>query len=146
MLMGRVLRHGAYEHWSVSGSTMQCLQLQGRFDTVAGQTPRDAGSNVPDPSYSFFMDNLLETVRDSIADCVEVSYKSMKLDDAAKMMKFESNDELRECIQGRREDWIVEGDSLTFQPPPMESKAVDIPSMNLISQTISYATELERIV
>lgn len=121
--------------------TLERQLMVGSYDELL-----NAGSNVPDPSYSFFMENLLETVRDSIADCVEVSYKSMKLSDAVTMMKFESIAELQEYIQEKREDWIVEGDMLTFQPPPIGSKAVDIPSMNLISQSLSYATELERIV
>lgn len=121
--------------------TLERQLMVGSYDEVL-----NAGSNVPDPSYGFFMENLLETVRDSIADCVEVSYKSMKLDDAVTMMKFESKDELREYVSEKREDWIVEGGELTFQPPPMGSKAVDIPSMKLMAQSLSYATELERIV
>jgi len=121
--------------------TLERQLMVGSYDEVL-----NAKSNVPDPSYQFFMENLLETVRDSIADCVEVSYKSMKLTDAVTMMKFESTEELREYVQEKREDWIVEGDQLTFQPPPTGSKAVDIPSMNLIAQSLSYATELERIV
>lgn len=121
--------------------TLERQLMVGSYDEVL-----NAKSNVPDPSYSFFMENLLETVRDSIADCVEVSYKSMKLADAVTMMKFESTAELQEYVQGKREDWIVEGGSLTFQPPPMGRKAVDIPSMKLMAQSLSYATELERIV
>ena len=119
--------------------TLERQLMVGSYDEVLKQT-------VPDSSYNFFMDNLLETVRDSIADCVEVSYKAMKLADAVTMMKFESTAELQEYIQEKREDWIVEGDTLTFQPPPVGSKAVDIPSMNLIKQSLTYATELERIV
>jgi len=92
------------------------------------------------------MEQLLETVRDSIADCVEVSYKVMKLDDAVTMMKFDSVSELQEYIQEKREDWIVEDGRLMFQPPPIGSKAVDIPSQKLMGQALSYATELERIV
>mmetsp|Transcript_3574 Transcript_3574/g.7102 ORF Transcript_3574/g.7102 Transcript_3574/m.7102 type:complete len:259 (+) Transcript_3574:53-829(+) len=121
--------------------TLERQLMVGSYDEVL-----NAGSHVPDPSYGFFMDNLLETVRDSIADCVEVAYKSMKLTDAVTMMKFESTEELEEYINEKREDWIVEGGMLTFQPPPAGSKAVDIPSMNLIAQSLSYATELERIV
>lgn len=115
--------------------------MVGSYDEVLA-----AAARVPDPSYHFFMEHLLETVRDSIADCVEVSYKSLTLAEAVTMMKFDSTAELQEYVQEKREDWIVEGGMLTFRPPPMGSKAVDIPSMNLISQSLSYATELERIV
>ena len=102
--------------------------------------------SVPDPSYQFFVDNLLQTVRDSIANCVEVSYKTMKLADAMTMMKFDTQQELLQYIEECRDDWIVEGDSLCFQPPPTGHKASDIPSMELIAQSLSYATEMERIV
>jgi 26S proteasome regulatory subunit N12 len=101
---------------------------------------------VPDESFQFFVDNLLQTVRDSIADCVEVSYKTMKLTDAMTMMKFDSQSMLLEYADNFRDDWIVQGDILCFQPPPSGSKASDIPSVKLISQNLSYATEMERIV
>jgi len=77
---------------------------------------------------------------------VEVSYKTMKCKDAMVMMNFESQEALMDYVQECRDDWIVEGDDLCFQPPPMGSKASDIPSMKLIGQSLSYATEMERIV
>ena len=115
--------------------------MVGSYDEVL-----DTGSHVPDPSYAFFMDSLLHTVRDSIADCLEVSYKTMKIKDAVSMMKFDSVEDLMGYIEECRDDWIVDGDSLCFQPPEVGSKASDIPSMKLIAQSLSYATELERIV
>ena len=113
--------------------------MVGIYDEVLSVT-------VPDPSYQFFVDNLLQTVRDSIADCVEVSYKSMKIADAMTMMKFGTQQELLEYVEECRDDWIVEENTLCFQPPPSGSKAGDIPSMKLITQNLSYATEMERIV
>jgi 26S proteasome regulatory subunit N12 len=121
--------------------TLERQLMVGSYDEVL-----NAGANVPDASYGIFMENLLETVRDSIADCVEVSYKYMKLVDAVSMMKFGSVEELLEYVKENREDWLVEGDMITFQPPPVVGKAEDIPSMKLIGQSLSYATELERIV
>ena len=123
--------------------TLERQLMVGSYDEVL-----NSSSNIPDASYSFFMENLLETVRDAIADCIEVSYVSMKLSDAMIMMKFDSIGELQMYIQEKREDWILEdgGDKLTFQPPSSGGKAVDIPSMKLMAQSLSYATELERIV
>jgi len=106
----------------------------------------NAGLHVPDSSYQFFVDNLLQTVRDSIADCIEVSYKAMKISDVMTMMKFETQNDLMEYVEECRDDWILESQTLCFQPPPMGSKASDIPSMKLISQSLTYATEMERIV
>ena len=113
--------------------------MVGIYDEVLNVT-------VPDPSYQFFVDNLLQTVRDSIADCVEVSYKTMKISDAMTMMKFGTQQELLEYVEECRDDWIVEENTLCFQPPPSGSKAGDIPSMKVITQNLSYATEMERIV
>ncbi|EEC47791.1 regulatory proteasome non-atpase subunit 12 [Phaeodactylum tricornutum CCAP 1055/1] len=102
---------------------------------------------IPNPSYQLFMEHLLQTVRDSIADCIEVSYKTLKLKDAAEMMKFSNVAELQDYIQNFRDDWIVEaGDLLTFQPPSTIPAATDIPSMEYIKQSLTYATEMERIV
>jgi len=113
--------------------------MVGIYDEVLNVT-------VPDPSYQFFVDNLLQTVRDSIADCVEVSYKTMKISDAMTMMKFGTQQELLEYVEECRDDWILEENTLCFQPPPSGSKVGDIPSMKLITQNLSYATEMERIV
>jgi len=115
--------------------------MVGSYDEVLS-----ANSRIPDSSYEFFMDNLLQTVRDSIADCLEVSYKEMKIEDAVKMMKFDSPQHLAEYIEECRDDWIIEGTSICFQPTPSGSKASDIPSMKLIDQSLTYATEMERII
>jgi 26S proteasome regulatory subunit N12 len=101
--------------------------------------------SIPHASYQFFMDHLLQTVRDSIADCTEVSYPTLSLDRAAALMKFNDMKELQEYIQTDRDDWILQGDTLTFQPPST-SGASDIPSHQWIQQSLTYATELERIV
>lgn len=105
-------------------------------------------SNIPDPSYTFFIDNLLQTVRDSIADCVEVSYKSLKMKDAVEIMKFDSVNDLMDYVKECRDDWIIDEvkKELCFQLADGGYKASDIPSEKLIAQTLSYATELERIV
>lgn len=116
--------------------------MVGSYDEVL-----NAGQHIPDESYQFFMDNLLQTVRDSIADCLEVAYKTMSISVAKEMMKFDTKDELMEYIEEYRDDWIVDDNNyLCFQPPSSGCKASDIPSMKLIAQNLSYATELERIV
>jgi 26S proteasome regulatory subunit N12 len=95
---------------------------------------------------SVLMDHLLQTVRESIADCIEVSYPALKLTDCASMMKFDGVAELQEYMQEYRDDWMVQDDKLTFQPAPTAATAEDIPSMQWIQQSLAYATEMERIV
>eukprot|EP00591_Stephanopyxis_turris_P012898 CAMPEP_0195517806 /NCGR_PEP_ID=MMETSP0794_2-20130614/11725_1 /TAXON_ID=515487 /ORGANISM="Stephanopyxis turris, Strain CCMP 815" /LENGTH=256 /DNA_ID=CAMNT_0040646677 /DNA_START=71 /DNA_END=841 /DNA_ORIENTATION=+ len=116
--------------------------MVGSYDEVLRAT-----SEIPDGSYSYFVTSLMQTVRDNIADCLEVAYKTMSVESAVKMMRLESVKELMEYVEECRDDWIVEGgDMLCFQPAVGGSKASDVPSMKLISQSLSYATELERIV
>lgn len=115
--------------------------MVGSYDEVL-----NAGLHVPDASYRCFMDQLLLTVRDSIADCMEVSYHTLLLSDAVTMMKFDTQAALMEYLEESRDDWIVDGDRLCFQPPPTGNKASDIPNTKLIAQSLSYATEMERIV
>ena len=47
-------------------------------------------------------------------------------------------------IWSQRPTWRVEGDTIIF--PKTENRSMDIPASKLILQTLSYATELERIV
>mmetsp|Transcript_32094 Transcript_32094/g.37407 ORF Transcript_32094/g.37407 Transcript_32094/m.37407 type:complete len:262 (+) Transcript_32094:143-928(+) len=115
--------------------------MVGSYDEVL-----NAKANTPDPSYQFFMDQLLQTVRDSIADCVEVSYKTLKVKNAVEIMKFDSVEDMMEYVQECRDDWILQGDMFCFQLGDSGNKAADIPSKKLIAQTLTYATELERIV
>lgn len=99
----------------------------------------------PDASYQLFLDLTVQTVRDAIADCMEVSYTSLTTKQAAEIMKFESTQELLQYVQESRDDWILQGDVLTFQPVA-SSGAQDVPSMEWIEQSLTYATEMERIV
>lgn len=122
--------------------TLERQLMVGSYDEVL-----NASSHAPHSSYNVFMENLVETVRDAIADCVEVSYNHMKLGDAANMMKFDTVEELLGYVKERREDWIIEENNrITFQPSVVVGKAEDVPSLKLIGQSLSYATELERIV
>lgn len=100
---------------------------------------------LPDPSYQFFMEQLVSTVRDNIADCLEVSYEKLTLNQAAQQM---NEKDVREYIESEREDWIVEGDTIHFQPAAGSGSltAADIPSQKWIQQSLTYATEMERII
>ena len=103
---------------------------------------------IPDASYQFFVDNYLQqTVRDNIADGMEVSYTSLDLQDAAAMMKFNSVDELKDYVATFREDWIIEDDArLAFAPVDTKVTSADIAAQDWIQQSLQYATEMERIV
>lgn len=89
----------------------------------------------------FFMDMLVDTVRDEIAECSEKAYATIALADLQTLLMLGSEAELREFAETR--GWTVEAGSVTFAAP---EKVTLLPSTQLIQQTLSYAKELERIV
>lgn len=120
-------------------------------------------------TYPFFMEQLVSTVRDAIADCIEVSYLSLSLPQTATIMKLDSTtstttansdpvQELLDYIEVAREDWIVHSDTkmITFQQQSssasnttntgMTLTGQDVPSQQWIQQALTYATEMERII
>merc|ERR1712172_226360 len=47
------------------------------------------GKNVPADTYLFFVEKLMETIRDEIADCCEKAYGSLPVKDAARILFLE---------------------------------------------------------
>jgi len=90
----------------------------------------------------FFMDMLVDTVRDEIAECSEKAYASIELADLQTLLMLSSEAELREFAETR--GWVIQGGSVTFGSTA--EKTAQLPSQQLIQQTLSYAKELERIV
>jgi len=90
----------------------------------------------------FFMDMLVDTVRDEIAECSEKAYASIKLADLQTLLMLGSEAELREFAETR--GWATQNGSVTFSGT--SEKVAALPASQMIQQTLSYAKELERIV
>ncbi|KYQ90221.1 26S proteasome regulatory subunit S14 [Tieghemostelium lacteum] len=101
-------------------------------------------SDVPSKYYQIFIDILSTALREDIAKCSEKSFKSLSLQSAEKVLLLNSPQQLQQYIQSRQ--WSVQGDRIQFHNEPLPSNASDIPSLQLINQTLYYAKELERIV
>ncbi|XP_013773839.1 LOW QUALITY PROTEIN: 26S proteasome non-ATPase regulatory subunit 8-like [Limulus polyphemus] len=100
--------------------------------------------NVPAESYNFFIDILLNTVRDEIAACIEKAYEKISFNEAARMLFFQTPKQLMDYTKKRK--WTVRtGNLLVFST---EIKHVDdnVPASDLATQAIEYARELEMIV
>lgn len=92
----------------------------------------------------YFMDMLVDTVRDEIADCSEKAYASIKAADLQGLLMFASPKELSDFAEQR--GWSVDGSVVTFSKMEDEAPAQKLPSTQLIQETLAYAKELERIV
>ena len=84
-----------------------------------------------------------DAVRADVANCSEKAYSSLSVKDAQDIMFFDNEEQLKNFMK-ERPDWRIQDGRLMFQA--QEAAKVEIPSMRLIAQSLSYANELERIV
>jgi 26S proteasome regulatory subunit N12 len=102
-------------------------------------------ADAPSPSYLPFLDRLAGTVRDDIAECAAVAYKSLPLQAAVKMMKLAGPPALSAYIADKGLSWVVEGEVVRFEGGE-GGKKPEVDALTLVHNTVTYATELERIV
>lgn len=86
--------------------------------------------------------------RDAVAECSEVAYESLSVGAAKSSLLLESDDAVRRYAEEKHVDWKIEGGKIYFGKTGEQKHvhASDLPSLKLISEALSYATELERIV
>ena len=117
----------------------------GSYDQVM-----QAAATPPVEYYSFFLTSLLETVRLNICECVLAAYKMLTPQAAMKILMFSSLDETVEFFNDHYPEMEVSASTqsidLRSQSHHASHKSEEVPSLKLINQTLSYATELERIV
>jgi len=97
---------------------------------------------VPAEAYTFFIDILLDTIRDEISLCVEKSYNRLNQDAAAKALNLNKN-QLQSYATKRGWAYSAEGYYTYLTEEKQEDR---IPSLQLAKDSIEYAKELEMIV
>mmetsp|Transcript_11809 Transcript_11809/g.11450 ORF Transcript_11809/g.11450 Transcript_11809/m.11450 type:complete len:264 (+) Transcript_11809:76-867(+) len=122
-----------------------CTQLDqhlmvGSYDQVMA-----ASAHPPVEYYNFFLKSLLETVRVNIGECAAASYSTLTVQAATKIFMFTTEKEVLTFVTSNYPDWCVVGNTIELKRSTT-AKFDNINSLNLISQNLSYATELERIV
>eukprot|EP00930_Biecheleria_cincta_P100736 TRINITY_DN92353_c0_g1_i1.p1 TRINITY_DN92353_c0_g1~~TRINITY_DN92353_c0_g1_i1.p1 ORF type:complete len:292 (+),score=74.18 TRINITY_DN92353_c0_g1_i1:58-933(+) len=131
----------------------------------------EAQKDVPKMYYAFFMERLMETVRQKVGASLERSYSYLPVQQAAHMLILADVAALQEFVvkeneRKAREDaddtmgdltpsltrrapiglikWEVKDGKLHFIKS--EQKRLELPAADLMVNTIGYATDLERIV
>ncbi|XP_043714094.1 26S proteasome non-ATPase regulatory subunit 8 homolog A-like isoform X2 [Telopea speciosissima] len=122
------------------------VELEQSFMEGAYNRVLSARQTVPHETYVYFMDLLAKTVRDEIAGCSEKAYDYLSISDAKQMLMFSSDHELLEYIKEDHPEWEIKNGFVFFQKAKESAPCKEIPSLQLINQTLSYARELERIV
>ncbi|CAA7406588.1 unnamed protein product [Spirodela intermedia] len=122
------------------------VELEQSFMEGAYNRVLSARQAVPHESYVYFMDLLAKTVRDEIAGCSEKAYDHLSIADAKKILMFSLDQDLATYISEERPEWEIRSGCVFFQKARESAPSKEIPSLQLINQTLSYARELERIV
>jgi len=105
-----------------------------------------AKADMPAPEhFSYFMGMLLDTVRDTIAECAESAYDSLDYNSAREMMMFGSDDDLGQFIKQRHSGWDLVAGRIFWNSNTLP-RSQEIQARRIISENLTYATELERIV
>lgn len=99
---------------------------------------------VPAQSYNFFMDILIETVRDEIAACLERAYEKISMAEGAKRLNLKNESEFKEFATKKK--WKLGKDNFYHFASETPKAKEPIPSLELAEQAIFYARELEMIV
>lgn len=125
-----------------------CTQLDEHFTIGSYDSILRAASQPPNPSFNFFLNSLLETVRINIADCASSSYASLTIHAATDLLMFKSTAETLSFVEAYyKDEWVVDlKDSSINVKGQQLQRSEGIPALKVITQSLSYATEMERIV
>jgi len=117
---------------------LEQYKMEGRYNKVWS-----AGDSIPVNYYEPFVVKLMQTARHDIGNSLETGYEKLSLDDARKLLMF-GNDvgAFNEFVQERT--WRVIGNNINFIPE--EQPKPELGAIQLITQSLKYAHELERII
>lgn len=103
-----------------------------------------AKANVPSPYYTLFMDTLVVTIRNEIANCIDKAFEKIPIDDLAKMLYFKNDVFLTDFI--KKKQWTVGSDKCVHLKAEIEKEQKKLPDIGIAEQVIEYARQLEMIV
>ncbi|KAI3634181.1 hypothetical protein MIR68_007785 [Amoeboaphelidium protococcarum] len=114
--------------------------MEGRYAAV-----KKLRQQVPAEEYGFFLDLLMDSIRDEIADCAEKAYDELPLTSAAVLMQQQSSQQVVKQMAQER-NWNLVGDVIKFGDGSSQQELVNINSIGLMKNVLHYAREIERIV
>lgn len=115
---------------------LEQAKMEGRYTQLWA-----APSLVPSDSYAPFTAKLIDTARQDIADAMEAAYAELKAEEARRLLGLSSAQEL-DAFAAQR-GWKRQGATLHFG---REEASTVLDAQLLISESLRYADELERII
>jgi len=101
-----------------------------------------ARGNVPAETYTFFVDELVNTIREKIAEGFESAYANLAVGEAARLLFLDDKDHVEALATER--NWVKVEDRFEF--PTSGDEVAKLPSNELIQRSLHYAREMEKIV
>lgn len=102
----------------------------------------NATRQLPSPYYRFFMDSLVETVRQTILNCCRIAYSSLSVKDAMTLLNLDTIEEAEAFCSNN--GCSCKNGAVNFNIETKDN--LKIPAEIVSGQVLSYAAELERIV
>lgn len=124
-----------------------CSQLDQHLSVGSYDQVMIAAAKPPVSYFTFFLTSMLETVRLNIAECAAAAYSTLTVKGATEVLMFNSEEDTLSFISEAYPDWVIDTMLNTIDLRASKtSKKDEIASVQLIQQTLGYATEMERIV
>ena len=121
--------------------TLEQFLMEGSFHKVFLSK-----GNVPADNYNYFIDIMIDTIRNEIALCAEKAYTQISVMEAAKMLMFESSEEFEGYVSARGWKLDERRGFFVFAQEEKKQELHFVRNSVLICQSLGYARELEKIV
>ena len=101
--------------------------------------------NIPAESYAYFVDILLDTVREEIGDCLEQGHEKISSAEATRLLFYNDVQQLQAFVlQGKRKWTFTPDGYISWSKPTPSSDS--LPCLQLACTALEYATQLEMLV
>jgi len=110
---------------------------EGRYNSVL-----TAAARLPANEFGFFIDRLIVTVRNKVADYSESAYSRYPLERAHSLLMIDDAADVR--LFAKQRQWTIDGADIVF--PSAKAPTAGYSALTSIAENLKYANELERIV
>lgn len=106
----------------------------------------NACNTLPDPAFGLFAERLGNAVRVDIAQCLQVAYEHLQVQDAMQLLRFtpQQTNAFQEFATHEDRAWNIDNGVVSFKHDLHDD--LDLGAEPLINQALSYAHEIERII
>lgn len=132
------------EYINISLEIERCI-MEGNYKKLSSL------KNSNDKYFNYFLNKFDDTIRFQIARSIERSYDSLKLEDAAKLLMLNQQNELTNFIKNQNEsevnqgiNWQISGDRIEFLN--MNQTKETIPALRIMQDVLFLGVETEKII